>query len=138
MDSSGGVVSQGEQDGVPHGAGAGYAGFSEQRLDLVSGEVPKIAGWALLLADRKDLGDLVEPVGLADGAVAAKRLDHRETLVASSGRAAPLGFQPVEEPKDPGAVDVGQAEPLGWDVLCVFEPNEQQLHRVPVSGDGSF
>jgi hypothetical protein len=40
LDAGGGVVGQGEQDGVPDRAGAGRAGFGEQRLDLVAGQVP--------------------------------------------------------------------------------------------------
>ena len=86
--------------------------------------------------DREDLGDLVEVVGLLDGGVAAERLDHREALVAGGGRAAPLGFQPVQEPQDAGPVDVGQAQPLGWYALGVVEPGEEQLDRVSVRGDG--
>jgi hypothetical protein len=98
--------------------------------------VPQIRGRGVLLPDREDLGDLVEPVGLLDGGVAAKRLDHREALVAGGRRAAPPGFQPVQEPQDPGPVDVGQAQLLGRYALCVFKPGEQQFHRVPVGGDG--
>jgi hypothetical protein len=66
------------------------------------------------------LGDLVEAVGLLDGGVAAKRLDHREALVAGGRRAAPFGFQPVQEPQDPGPVDVDQAQFLGRYALCVL------------------
>ena len=108
-----GVVGQGEQDGVPDSAGAGRAGFGEQHLDLVPGQVPEISGRGLLLPDREDLGELVEEVGLLDGGVAAKRLDHCQALVAGGCRAAPLGFQPVQELQDPGPVDVGQAQFLG-------------------------
>jgi hypothetical protein len=82
------------------------------------------------------LGELVEMVGLLDGGVAAKRLDHGEALVAGGRRAAPLGFQPVQEPQDAGPVDVDQAQPLGRHVLGVFEPDQQQLDRVPVGVDG--
>jgi hypothetical protein len=84
----------------------------------------------------RDLGDLVEPFGVLDGGVAAKRLDHREALVAGGRRAAPLGFQPVQEPQDSGPVDVGQAQLFGRYAFRVFEPGEQQFHRVPVGGDG--
>nr|WP_255606058.1 hypothetical protein [Mycolicibacterium xanthum] len=82
------------------------------------------------------MGELIEAVGLFDGGVAAKRLDHRETLVAGGCRAAPFGLQPVQEPQDPWPVDVGQAQFLGRDVFGVFEPGQQQLHRVPVGGHG--
>jgi hypothetical protein len=98
--------------------------------------VTQVRGRGVLLPDREDLGDLVEVVGLLDGGVAAKRLDHCEALVAGGRRAAPLGFQPVQEPQDAGPVDVGQAQLLGWYVLGVFEPGEQQLHRVSVGRDG--
>ena len=136
LDAGGGVVGQGEQDGVPDSACAGRAGFGEQHLDLVPGQVPQILGRGLLLPDREDLGDLVEMVGLLDGGVAAKRLDHREALVAGSCRAAPLGLQPVQEQQDPGPVDVGQAQLLRRYALSVPEPGEQQFHRVPVGGHG--
>ncbi|HEY6295731.1 MAG TPA: hypothetical protein VIX15_08710 [Streptosporangiaceae bacterium] len=124
MDAGGGVVGQGEQDGVPESACAGRAGFGEQGLDLVPGQVPQIRGGGLLLPDREDLGDLVEPFGLLDGGVAAKRLDHREALVAGGRRTAPPGLQPVQEPQHPGPVDVGQAQLLGRYALCVLEPGE--------------
>src|SRR6266704_1913575 len=75
-------------------------------------------------------------VGLLDGGVAAKRLDHREALVAGGCRAVPLGLQPVQEPQDPGPVDVGQAQLFRRYALSVPEPGEQQFHRVPVGGDG--
>ena len=88
LDAGGGVVGQGEQDGVADGACAGGAGFGEQRLDLVAGQVPQVRGRGVLLPDRQDLGELVEAVGLLDGGVAAKRLDHREALVAGGRRAA--------------------------------------------------
>ena len=39
LDAGGGVVGEGEQDGVPDGACAGRAGLGEQRLDLVAGQV---------------------------------------------------------------------------------------------------
>ena len=39
LDAGGGVVGQGEQDGVPDSACAGRAGFGEQRFDLVAGQV---------------------------------------------------------------------------------------------------
>jgi len=136
LDAGGGVVGQGEQDGVPDSACAGRAGFGEQRLDLVPGQVPQVRGRGLLLPDRQDFGDLVEPAGLLDGGVAAKRLDHRQALVAGGRRAAPPGLQPVQEPQDPGPVDVGQAQLLRRYALSVPEPGEQQFHRVPVSGDG--
>jgi hypothetical protein len=67
LDAGGGVVGQGEQDGVPDSACAGCAGFGEQRLDLVTGQVPQIGGRGVLLPDREDLGDLAEMVGLLDG-----------------------------------------------------------------------
>ena len=37
LDAGGGVVGQGEQDGVSDSACAGRAGFGEQRFDLVPG-----------------------------------------------------------------------------------------------------
>ena len=40
LDAGGGVVGQGEQDGVPDSARAGRAGFGQQRLDLVGRQVP--------------------------------------------------------------------------------------------------
>jgi hypothetical protein len=85
LDAGGAVVGQGEQDGVPDSACAGRAGFGEQRLDLVAGQVSLLRGWGLLLPDREDLGDLVEMVGLLNGGVAAERLDYREALVAAGG-----------------------------------------------------
>jgi hypothetical protein len=39
LDAGGGVVGQGEQDGVPDSACAGRAGFGEQRPDLVACQV---------------------------------------------------------------------------------------------------
>ena len=44
LDACGGVVGQGEQDGVPDGACAGRAGFGEQGLDLVAGQVVQLRG----------------------------------------------------------------------------------------------
>jgi hypothetical protein len=70
------------------------------------------------------LRDLVEVIGLLDGGVAAKRLDHRESLVAGGRRATPFGLQPVQEPQYPGPVDVCQAQLLGRNALCVFEPDQ--------------
>jgi len=74
--------------------------------------VVQLRGRGLFLPDREDLGDLAELAGLPGGGVAAKRLDHRQALVAGGGRAAPLVFQPVQEPQDAGPVDVGQAQLL--------------------------
>ncbi len=82
LGAGGGVVGQGEQDGVADGACTGGAGLGEQYLDLVAGQVSQIRGGGVLLPDRQDLGELVEVVGLLDGGVAAERLDHREALVA--------------------------------------------------------
>ena len=110
-------------------------GCGEECLDLVCGQVSRLRGWRVLLPDREDLGDLVEIVGLLDGGVAAERLDHRETLVAGRCPAVPLRFQPVQEPQDPRAVDVSQTELLGRYPLDVFEPDQQQLDRVPVGDD---
>ncbi len=137
LGAGGGVVGQGEQHGVADGACTGGAGLGEQYLDLVAGQVSQIRGGGVLLPDRQDLGDLIEPVGLLDGGVAAKRLDHRQALVAGGCRAAPFGFQPVQEPQDVGPVDVGQAQFLGRYALCGFEPDQQEFDRVPVRGDGS-
>ena len=39
LDAGGGVVGQGEQDGIPDGACACRAGFGKQHLDLVAGQV---------------------------------------------------------------------------------------------------
>ena len=75
-------------------------------LDFVAGQVPEISRSGSLLPDREDLGDLIEFLGLLDSGVAAERFDHRETLVARRRPAAPLRFQPVQEPQDPWAVDV--------------------------------
>ena len=136
LGAGGGVVGQGEQDGVPDGAGGGRAGLGEQRPDLVAGQVVQLRGGGLLLPDREDLGDLAELAGLLDGGVAAERLDHRQPLVAGGGRAASLVLQPVQEPQDAGPVDVGQAQLLRWYALGVPEPGEQQFHRVAVGGDG--
>ena len=102
LDSGGGVVGDCEQDGVSGGAWTGGAGCGEQRLDFVSGQVPRLGGGGVLVSDRENLSDLVEPVGLLDGGVAAKRLDHGEALVTGGRRAAPFGFQPV-----PGTVGSG-------------------------------
>ena len=96
----------------------------------------EILGRGVLLADREDLGDLVEVIGLLDGGVAAKRLDHREALIAGRCRAAPLALQPVQEPQHSRPVDVGQAQLLGRDALRLFEVGQQQLDRVAVGGDG--
>lgn len=98
LDAGGGVVGQGEQGSVPDGACAGSAGLGEQRFDLLACQIAPLRCRGLLLPDRQDLGDLVEPVGLFDCGVAAERLDHREALVAGGRRAAPLGLQPVEKP----------------------------------------
>jgi hypothetical protein len=136
LDAGAGVVGQGEQDRVADCARAVGAGLGEQGLDLVAGQVAQLRGGGVLLPDRQDLGDLVEVAGLLDGGVAAERLDHRQSLVAAGGRAAPLGLQPVQEPQDAGPVDVGQAQLFRWYPLSVPEPGEQQLHRVPVGGDG--
>ena len=114
----------------------GGAGFGQQCLDLVAAQVPQLWGRGVLLPDREDLGELVEVVGLFGGGVAAKRLDHREALVAGGRRAAPFDLQPVQEPQHPGPVDVGQAQPLRRDVLGVAQPGEQQFQRVSVGGHG--
>lgn len=135
LDAGAGVVGEGEQDGVSQGACVRCAGFGEQRLDLVPGEVSQFRGRGVLLPDRQDLGELVEPVGLFDGGVAAERLDHRQALVPGGRRAVPFGFQPVQEPQNPGPVDIGQPQFLRGYVLGVTEPGQQQLHRVPVGGD---
>src|SRR4029077_8375134 len=107
LDAGGGVVGQGEQDGVPDSACAGRAGCGEQGLDLVAGQVVQRRGRGLLLPDREDLGDPAKLVGLLDGGVAGERLDYRQGLVAGGGRAAARLLQPVQEPQDAGPVDVG-------------------------------
>jgi hypothetical protein len=56
LDAGSGVVGEGEQGGVPDSACAGRAGFGEQCLDLVSGQVPLLRGRGFLLPDRGDLG----------------------------------------------------------------------------------
>ena len=127
LNAGGGVVGDGEQDGVPDGTAAGRAGLGEQRLDLVCGQVPELRARGSLLPDREDLGDLLEVVGLLDGGVAAERLDHREALVAGRCRAAPLGLQPVQEPQHSRPVDVGQAQLLGRYPLRVLNQMSSSL-----------
>jgi hypothetical protein len=73
LDAGGGVVGEGEQDGVADRTAGGGAGLGEQRPDLVSCEVSELRTRGCLLPDREDLGDLLEVVGLLDGGVAAER-----------------------------------------------------------------
>lgn len=84
LDPGGGVVGQAEQDGVADRAWAGGARFGEQRFDLVPAQVPQFRRRGALLADREDLGEVVEVVGLLDGGVAAERLATADSTAGPS------------------------------------------------------
>ena len=88
-------------------------GAARSALTSSAVRCPSCGRGRVLLPDREDLGDLVEILGLLHGGVAAERLDHRETLVTGRCPAVALRFQPVQEPQDPGPVDVSQTEFLG-------------------------